>query len=177
MTAERNPTKFSFELVKKSAVEIMLRDGSHLPLMIAQGSNRAVVGFPDQLPSTAEGRLRWMWKSGFEISADQQIGKLEEIFFVGEGWMNEAKEGKLPEISPANDPQRKEILMISSQKVNSKVANMAIYEMVRDGNGDLTDLVGIEFDSEKADRGENRLLAAFLLGYGEGISSQNAKIN
>jgi hypothetical protein len=177
MSVERKPTNFNFELIKNSALELILRDGSHPPILIAQGSIGAVIGFPQQLPATADERLKWMWGSGFENASDPRLGNLEEIFFVGEGWMSEVRDGKMPESSPSKDPQRKEILMVSSLKVGSQMANLAIYEMVRDELGNLTDLVEIEMDAEEGARSYNRFLAVFLMGYREGKSSQNAPIN
>lgn len=177
MSVERKPNNFSFEVIKNAALEIALRDGSHQPILIAQGSGGAVIGFPQQLPSTADERLRWMWGSGFEIASDPRIGNLEEIFFVCEGWMSEVRDGNIPDFSPAKDPQRKEILMVSSLKVGSQMANLAIFDMSRDELGNLTDLVEIEMDAEDGARSDNRLLVSFILGYGEGRANQNEAIN
>jgi hypothetical protein len=104
-----------------------------------------------------------MFIAGTAVAREGDAGRLRHVFFVCEGWMSAAREGKLPERLPSQDPQRKEVLVISAIEVSSLQTEMALCEMVRDAQGELRELHDV--DEPTGRRAESPLLEAFVLGY------------
>jgi hypothetical protein len=177
MSAERKegePGKFTFEHVVSRAKAFALREGGHIPMLIAQGNEGNVVLGMEISPEFREERFDMMFAAGMEVAKRDMVGLLEEIFFVNEGWMSVAEEENRPVVPPSQDPERIEVLQITGIDVtDGDRIQMQIFEMVRDVQGDLTNLDEIEnLKEEKEGRAESPLLAAFLDGYRKGISVQ-----
>jgi hypothetical protein len=152
------------------AKEVTLRDGQHLPTVIADGSAQTAIVQLAELPNTHEGRAQQMYMTGFLLADSRQIGKLKQVFFISEAWMSTPREGELPTVPPSQDPNRKEILVISAMRVPDHDTKMAIFEMLRSQEGQLTDLKEYEpVTSENTDV-DSPLLRAFAAGFDEGTS-------
>ena len=66
---------------------------------------------------------------------------------------------------PAEDPQRKEVLLIASLEMQKLQSNLVIYEMKRDEHEALIDLERFDPPGPEGEKVENPLLEAFASGY------------
>jgi hypothetical protein len=137
---EPKPSPFTLEEVTRIAQETLLRDGKHVPTIIADGSKQPVVTQVLDLADTHDGRMQQMFSVGFLLAESRQVGKLHQVFFITEAWMSTPHEGKLPEQPPSQDPQRKEVMMIASFYVRDRQQKGVVLEMVRNQEGHLTEL-------------------------------------
>ncbi|MGD8457004.1 MAG: hypothetical protein PVF83_11505 [Anaerolineales bacterium] len=170
---EGKPGRFTFERVVSKAREFTLKEGGHIPVLIAQGSAGNVVMGMEIPPEFRGERFDLMFAAGMEVAIGNRVGQLEEVFFVSEGWMSVAEE-KPPMVPPSRDPKRIEVLQITGIEITrDDRVQMQIFEMIRDRQGSLVDLT--EFEGLKAHyeegRAESPLLAAFLDGYRKGTGA------
>ncbi len=160
----------SFERVTQLAREILLQQGSHLPTLIVEGYNQMVVTHLSPLEDTHEGRAQQMFSAGYVLAEASVIGALKQVFFVCEAWMSFAIDGKIPTSLPSEDPSRKEVLMISNLKVQEQTGKVAIFEMLRNEAGDVTELR--EFQEHfMATHADSPLLMAFIHGFDAGTNN------
>lgn len=166
---KRFPT-LSFEQVTQLARDILLQQGSHLPTLIVEGHNQMVVSHLTPLEDTHEGRAQQMFSAGYVLAEANMIGALTQVFFVCEAWMSFAIDGKIPTSLPSEDPSRKEVLMISNLKVQEQRGKVAIFEMLRNEAGDVTEIR--EFQEHlTATHADSPLLMAFMYGFAAGTNS------
>jgi hypothetical protein len=155
----------SFEQVTRRAKETTLRDGGHVPMVIAEGTRQHVMLQIAGLAPRHEARVRQLYIAGAVVARDGRVGRLRRVFFISEGWMSVAREGQLPEVPPTQDPQRKEVLVVSSYEVDFPLASMALFEMVRDGQGVLRELRDVGVTREGGEEAYSPLLEAFVYGF------------
>ena len=63
-----------------------------------------------------------------------------ELIQLCESWLSMAHEDKLPEVRPSDDPNRKEVLIISGFDPQMRKKNIKLYEMVHHQNKLVVDL-------------------------------------
>ena len=165
---EQRPRELSLEEVICLAKEVTLRDGIHLPTVMAEVNAQTVVIQLVEFPDTHEGRAQQMFAAGFLLAQSGQMEQLQQVFFISEGWMSMAKEGKLPERPPSQDPNRKEILFISRLKIKSQETQLVVFEMLRDEEGRLTELEELQSAANEETQVESPLLVAFVAGFEAG---------
>lgn len=165
MTAERRPGRYSFEELTRIAREVTLSYGHHVPTLVVQGDKEPVVVQIPSLPPTHEQRLRMMFTAGSALAESGALTSLEEVFFISEGWMSVAAEDGLPEVPPSQDPQRREVLIVSGLEVKTGQAGMTIFEMLRDEEGNLAELAEIEQQGREDTQVESPLLDAVVAGF------------
>jgi hypothetical protein len=166
------PQPLTFEEVTRVAKEVLLQHGNHVPTVIADGSKQAVVTQILEMADTHERRVRQMFETGFFLARSGEVGALKQAFFITEAWLSVAKVDEPPKVRPAQDPQRKEVLLISSLKLQLREQQSALVEMIRDSQGKLVKLQEMNFD--QPDEGDNRLLSAFVAGF---TAASTAKFN
>ena len=142
-----------------------MRDGHHAPTLIIDGSARPVIVQIDGLAPTFEGRIQQMFVAGQALACDGDAGRLRNVYFVSEAWLSQAQGGKLPEVPPSQDPQRKEVLIVDGVEAKSHRARVAIYEMVRDEQGNLREIREIILPDDSTTSSDSPLLEAFLTGF------------
>lgn len=162
---EPRPAPITFEQVSHFAQEALLRNGHHAPTLIIDGSARPVVVQIDGLAPTFEGRVQQMFVAGQAVARDGSAGRLRSVYFVSEAWLSQAQGGKLPEVPPSQDPQRKEVLIVDGVEAKSHRARVAIYEMVRDEQGNLREIREIILPDDSTTSSDSPLLEAFLTGF------------
>ncbi len=165
---EQRPISLTLEDIARIAKEVGMEHGGHVAMIVAEGSRRSVVGQLPEFAGTHEGRARQMFAAGFTLAKSGEIGVLRQVFFVSEAWMSAAKEGKLPGVPPSQDPNRKEVLIITSLKLAGQQTGMVILEMVRDAQGRLADLRDFQRTEGGEERVESPLLSAFVQGFRAG---------
>lgn len=175
MNKEREPrrSRLTLQEVTRLAQEVILREGAHLPTVIAEGSEQTVIAHIAHLAGTHEERTQQLFTVGFMLAQSNLVGRLEQVFLVAEGWLSEAEEGRLPPYPPSRDPRRKEILFVSSLTVRDRQAGLALFEMLRDRQGDLTELREYQPSSDPITV-ESPLLVAFVAGFDAGTEGPSS---
>jgi len=165
MSPERNQNPITLEEVISNAKEIMLRDGNHVPVLIMEADNKLVAGQIPDLPPTHGERADLMRFLGQAAAKSGRVNQLQQIFMVTEGWMSEASEDKPSELRPSDDPNKKEVLIISAIQMKERKKHLKVYEVFRDQHEQV---IGIEEFSPEAKNEESvevPLLDAFVQGF------------
>jgi len=140
------------------AKKLFLHDGYHAPIVIAKGTKSVRVVLLEQFGSTADERVKDMFYAGAMLAKNGNIGDLELIVFVCEGWI-----GTNMNIRPSQDPNRIEALLINSLDARTREEKSLQFEIKRDPKGTVTDLKELIFPETVETKG--RLLPAFQKGY------------
>ncbi len=180
------PTLLDLQEIAEQARELMVRDGYHMPTFIVEGNSaRAVIGangFP------TEDKHKQLYRLGEQIAAEENMGRLERVVLVSEGWVSMAESPSdnpsVEEVEqtmdclPSQDPDRVEVLTVASFSPPSGKSTVMIYEMKRDINNNLTD---IEAWGENNDTStmlaQSPLLESFAAGFENEYWEQAAKLN
>ena len=169
MTPEREqpePDHLSFEEVISLAIDIMFKDGNHVPTVFMETSNSIVVGRIPDMPPTHGERVELMHFLGQTSAESGKVDQLHQVFMVSEGWMSEPSENKPSDIRPSQDPDRKEVLIISGIHVKEQKKRLEVLEILRDSNQQVIGLKEFLPGEEKKDEKiEIPLLDAFVQGF------------
>ena len=111
-----------------------------MPILIVEGSRNLIASQIPEMPETHGERMELMRFIGQAAAKSSRVGKLEQVFFISEGWMSMAKEDKPPEMRPSEDPNRKEVLIISGLQIKERKKILKLFEMVRDHSKQVVDL-------------------------------------
>ncbi len=170
MRKERDdkPQAHTLEDVTAIAKEVLLRDGRHAPTLIAEGNRHTVLAQVSELGHTHEERTEQMFAVGVALAQTGVIGELKQAFFISEAWMSKGREGKTPHLPPSQDPNRKEVLIVSRFQLDDEAVEVAILEMVRDEAGRITEARAIQPKTDAQQVTQSPLLTAFARGYDEG---------
>ena len=166
MSPEREQEHITIEEIISKATEIMLRDGNHVPTLIMEANNKLVASQLPSMPVTHGERVEFMRFVGQVAAKSGKVNQLQQVFMVTEGWMSEPSEDKPSEIRPSQDPNRKEVLIISAYQIKERKKQMEILEILRDSNEQVVSLEKFLPDIEKKDESVDiPLLDAFVEGY------------
>lgn len=159
------PVPMPFELVTLVAREMALRDGGHVPTLIIDGSDGPVFMLIDSLAPSHGERIEQMFFAGATLAREGHVGRLRQVFFISEAWLSTARDGSLPSIPPSQDPNRKEVLIISGYMPRTQQTNLALLEMIRDHDGALRELREFERFQNGEEDVKSPLLIAFVKGF------------
>jgi len=166
MSPERAQHQINWEEIIFLAQETILRCGRHVPTLIVEGSQKMARGQIQDLPETHGERLELMRFLGQSAAKDGNIDKLHEVFMIFEGWLSAEGEDKPAEARPAQDPKRKEVLIISGLQMKERKKLLKIFEILREKDHKI---VGFEecLSDEKQQEAtvEVPLLEAFVHGF------------
>jgi len=140
------------------AKTIFLRDGYHAPIVIVKGTKGGRTVLLEQFGDTANERAKDMFYAGALLAQKGNIGELELIVFVSEGWI-----GTNINVLPSQDPNRIEVLLINSLDARTQKENTLQFEIKRDPKGKVLDLKELVFS--KTVEAKGWLLPAFQKGY------------
>jgi len=140
------------------AKRVFLKDGYHAPMVFVKGTNTKAAIQLAHFGETAGKRELDMFNAGTWLSCKHNVGELELIVFVSEGWM-----GTNLDMLPSQDPKHTEILLINSLDARTQEEKMLAFEVVRDPKGQVTNLKDWCLPEEGNVKGT--LLPAFLKGY------------
>ena len=173
MSPERDQNHISIEEIISNAKEIMLRDGNHVPMLIVQGGKSLVAGQIPDLPETHKERVELMRSLGQAAAKIGRVDHLQQVFMVSEGWLSVASEDQPAERRPSQDPNKKEVLIISSMQIKQRKKQMKVFEIRRDSNEHVVDLEEFLPDEKKKDlSAEIPLLDAFVQGFQTGFRTK-----
>lgn len=144
----------------------MIQDGYHVPTLIAEGDKQPIITAVEPFAKTHEGRAQQLFVLGFTLAQLGEIGVLQQVFLITEAWMSVAQDGELPDVAPSQDPQRKEILVVSRQQVRPPKTETVIFEMKRNEEGTLIAVESADYSfGHTPEHAESPLLDAFVHGF------------
>jgi hypothetical protein len=123
------------------------------------------MGQLQDMPDTHGKRLELMRRFGAAAARNGGVGRLDQVFFVSEGWMSVATKERPPDLRPSQDPDRKEVLIISGLEVRGRRKSLRIFEMVRNQDKRVVDLQELVPPGEPDRAIEIPLLDAFAQGF------------
>jgi hypothetical protein len=165
---KQRPAPITLEQVTRLAQESLLRQGSHPPTLTVDGFKNPIVIQMERLAPTYEARLQQMYITGQALSHEGTAGKLRGVYFITEAWLSQARDGELPGMRPSQDPQRKEVLIVSGLSGligHRRQVHLAIFEMLRDEQGALRETRDYTFPDDPELVADTPLLDAFLTGF------------
>jgi hypothetical protein len=162
------PRPLTFETVTEMAVENTLRDGHHAPTLIVEGTSSGLVIPIDQPAPTSRERAVQLYKVGVVIGISGEVGRVKQVFFVFEAWMSSPSSAAAQFVPPSQDPNRKEVLVVTGLHAVTRKTRASAYEMLRDTDHTLRELRPWISTDDEGTRGEGYLLEAFLDGVSHG---------
>lgn len=164
--------RFTLEEVTRLAKETAIQSGGHTPTIIAEGASGSAIGQLKNLPGTHQDRARSFYTAGHALAQSGEVGVLKQVFLISEAWISIAAGDKALEMPPSQDPDRKEVLVVYSLRVEGHRADAVFLEMLRDAEGQLADLKDFKPGGEEEGRLENPLLDAFVDGFRVAMSQK-----
>lgn len=147
------------------AKESVLEHGEHIPMIYAETKSNevfivAVVGDAE----TADEKRKFLFGAGRKVGLENKGKEPVFLCFVNEAWISEQKPGEPRKYKqPSQGPNRREALVAQVMDLTEKPAKQMIYmaEMLRDGSGDLVDLL----PNDEPMEAQWTLLPPFLAGW------------
>lgn len=158
--------------IAEQARKITLASGFHSPTLIVVGSLDGVVWQISDMPTNQQEKMRTFYMAGVSVSQQKEIGQLEAVFLITEGWMSRARDGRLPDVAPSKDPDRQEVLLITGARPAPGLNEFIAWEMLRDSAGKLTDIKLMPPTAFNGASVSSPLLEAFLEGYKIGVEQK-----
>jgi hypothetical protein len=166
MSPERDQNPITIEEIISNAKEIMLRDGTHVPVLILEADNKLLAGQIPDMPATHGERVELMHHLGQATAKSGRVDHLQQVFMVTEGWMRVASEDKPAEVPPSQDPNRKEVLIVSAMQIKERKKQVEIFEILRDSEEQVIGFEEFLPDKEKKDESVDiPLVEAFVQGF------------
>src|SRR5687768_7435798 len=166
MSPEREQNSVTIEEIISNAKEIMLRDGKHVPVLIVEADRKVAAGQIPDMPPTHGERVELMLFLGQAAGKSGRIDSLQQVFMVQEAWMSVATEDKPPQSRPSQDPNRKEVLVVSGIEIKDYKKHMRVFEILRDKHDQVVGFEEFAPDEKKKDHSvEVPLLDAFVNGF------------
>ena len=173
MSPEQEQDHITLEEIISNAKEIMLRSGKHAPTLIMEASHNLVVTEVPSMPVTHEERVEFMRFIGQVAAQSGRVNQLQQVLLVSEGWLSMVHEDKL-KMRPSEDPNRKEVLIISAIQIKERKKQMKVFEILRDSHGQVVGLEEFSPDEKKEDvLVEVPLLDAFVDGFQMAFRARN----
>lgn len=162
---QRQP--LTLESVVRLAKQVILRDGHHQPALIADGDRRRVVTWIEPMGTTHDARVLQMIVMGEVLAEQGDLGVLRQVFLITEAWMSIAAADQPLRLAPSQDPQRKEVLVVSQLAIRPPQTELVLFEMKRDRQGKLTKLetLDLQIKDDPSTHAESPLLEAFAIGF------------
>jgi len=159
---------WAFDEITRLAKESALKHGKHIPTLIVERSTQTVYTRFTQFPGPYEERAHRLFAAGYSLAEEGEVGNLKQVFFISEGWMSSGVAGKLPDVPPSQDPNRKEVLVISGLQVLGHKTTIRLLEILRNGAGKLIGLLPyyptrLPLSLPRAEAHKTQLLGALAL--------------
>lgn len=167
MPKKEQTPKISIQELAQVAKAVTLKEGGHAPTVFAHGEKQHVAVKIDYLPETHDERAQQMFLIGLQIAQQSDIGVLQQVFFISEGWMSVADKRRDPQQLPSKDPKRKEILQVTGIDLTSGKQEMIIFEMKRNQRDNVKAVQKIhEYMSDDKEKSfDAPLLQSFVIGF------------
>ncbi|MFC1959365.1 hypothetical protein ACFLYO_01525 [Chloroflexota bacterium] len=161
------PGPLPLQAITRQAKELALLMGHHVPTLLVAGSEQNIGGHFDEMPPTHADRVQLMHAAGQTFGEQDALGSLQQVIFITEAWLSVVSDENHIEL-PSQDPDRKEVLCISSLNVQQRQHDLTLFEMIRDEQGNLVDLQDFQVGDPQMQKTDSPLLSAFVAGYKSG---------
>jgi hypothetical protein len=148
------------ENIIKTAKWVLQNYGCHEPIIFVQGTRHN--GFT-QMPDGKDlaERVQNMHTTGMLTALRGDIGEVSLVVYVSEGWMGTPRR---PFVMPSQDPNRKEVLIITALDPATGKQTAKVFAVIRDEQCDeVLELRPVPTPEET--EVESPLLPAFLAGF------------
>lgn len=173
MSPERKTWSLSFDEIVFNAKEIILKDGMHVPTIIVEGNKNLIAGQVRDMPYTHGERVELMRFLGQATARSGKIQELRQVFMISEGWLSVPKDGETENLRPSQDPDRKEVLIVSGIKIQERKKQIKALEIVRDGDSRVSRLEEFLPDAKENETIDIPLLDAFVWGFQMAFRARN----
>ena len=166
MNNERKPQQLphSLEQVTTFVREIALKEDGLDAFLIVDGAQRSVGIVLDDLAENPGESADKMLAVGAQLARRQDVGTLEQLFFVCQARMSLAPLGQSLEIPPSVDSIARDVMVIANLTVADDQLRTIILEMIRDPAGRLVELQTFG-DGDRDHTAASLLLIALADGY------------
>lgn len=161
MSPERKQYQIDLEDIVSTAREVMLKLGRHVPTLTIETGKKILVGQIPDMPATHGERVEFMRFLGQAAAKSGRVDQLHQVFMVHEGWLSVSSE----EMRPSQDPNRKEVLIISAIQVKERKKYIKVFEILRDEDQQVIGIEGFLPSTKKDETTEMPLLDAFVQGF------------
>ncbi len=161
MSPEREQHQIDLDDIVSTAKEVMLKLGRHVPTLTIETSKKILVGQIPDMPATHGERVELMRFLGQAAAKSGRVDQLHQVFMAHEGWLSLSSE----EMRPSQDPNRKEVLIISAIQVKDRKKHVRVFEILRNKDEKVIDLEEFLPEASKDERTEAPLLDAFVQGF------------
>ncbi len=128
--------------------------------------NKVAAGQIPAMPGTHGERMELMRLLGQQAAKSGKVNQLQQVFMVHEGWMSLTSEDQSAEVIPSQDPNRKEVLIISAIHMQEHEKQVKVFEILRDSSQQVIDLQEFLPDERIKDEPVKvPLLEAFVSGF------------
>lgn len=158
--------------IAEQARKITLASGFHTPTLIVEGTLNGAVWELADMPTNQIEKMSTFYMAGVAVSQRKEIGELEEVFLITEGWMSRARNGRLPDVAPSKDPDRQEVLLITGARPAPGCNEFVAWEILRDSAGRICDLKLMPTTVFNGASVASPLLEVFLGGYRIGMTQK-----
>ena len=142
-----------------AAKDAMFRFGECSPTLFVHGTKGKRYMYLPMCESLTE-RVSIMTQAGKQMGQAGEIGEVEQVIYVCEGWSSPARS---PFIRPSLDPNRIEVLVLSALDAKTNTQTLEMYACVRDTKQAVIDLKRVPLPEDTPV--ESPLMPAFLAGY------------
>lgn len=161
MSPEREQHEIDLEDIVSTAKEVMLKLGRHVPTLTIETGQKILVGQIPDMPATHGERVEFMRFLGQVVAKSGKVDQMHQVFMAHEGWLSLSSE----EIRPSQDPNRKEVLIISGIQVKDRKKHVRLFEILRNKDEKVIDLEEFLPEESKDKRTEAPHLDAFVQGF------------
>lgn len=156
------------EIAEKTTIE----HNGHMPQLCLVGDKGKIMALLPDLPQNSELKHKLLEFSGYKMSTDikarEQLGELQEIYFISEAWVSTLEKDEKMEVMPREDPKKKEVLMIAIKDIQNNIDKAIFREIIRNKEDKIVALnKGMD---NKGVEVKSYILEAFLDGYKNGQS-------
>ena len=156
--------------IVQHAKDELLKEGEHRPWMYVEFEEKElnIIAFADFPYSTTREKQKVFFGLGRKLGTESPGKDVCQVIFIIEAWMSSYAKGERHKkhVAPSKDPNRKEVLTIQVLDANHATRKLTesvhIIEMIRDGSGELVDLL---HRKEEVQQVHSPLLYAFLAGF------------
>ena len=163
----------SLESIAAFARETALKENGHAPMLFAEGDKGLVVALFEQPPALFELRLLAMYSAGLTMAQRGEVGILHQVFFISEAWMSVGDKPDEEPVRPAEDPDRKEVLIVYETRMQDRGSDVVIFEIARDEEEAIADLQEFKPPETGKEEVQSPLLDAFIAGYLMGVGGSH----
>jgi hypothetical protein len=152
------PIKIPDEILTLAKDSMVKLGGVPPTLFVLGAKHKTYMLLPEG--ETLPERVHIMTQAGVQLAKSGEVGEVEQVVYVSEGW---ASPPRTPFLRPSQDPNRTEVLVISASDAKTNTQTLQMYACIRGAKQAVTDLKRLPLPEDA--KAESPLLPAFLVGY------------